>query len=284
MNDDSAWAPVIYDLRHPPDVARFGLLWRESQMIRAKCIPGREGQRIEAIGLHIQWGHTAGSLQHWLGVAASATVMVQQDGSILRVIPEEHGPWTQGDVQQPDARAHALLQRFGPDPNVYSLTIEAEDARTERINAVQERTIRWQIREWQRAYPHLAGDDWEERIVGHYEINSAEKATCGRYRDAIVASLRGDLVTATSVPHAESEFPALPTWLPEAALRAAFPLADPAGAVTRRVIELAASSGVLPWFVTKVDLAPGANLWRFDRFTLLNDGHRVWREGEPAEP
>jgi hypothetical protein len=282
MNDASAWAPTIYDLRHPPDAARFGLIWRESAMIRAKCNPARGGQRIEAIGLHIQWGHTAGSLRHWLGVAASATVMVQQDGSILRVIPEEHGPWTQGDVQQPDARAGALLQRFGPDPNVYSLTIEAEDARSERINPAQERAICWQIRQWQRAYPQLAGADWEERIVGHYEINSVEKATCGRYRDAIVASLRANPEMASSAPRAASEFPGLPSWLPDAALRAAFPLADPAGAITRRVIELAASSGVIPWFIAKVDLAPGANLWRFDRFTLLNDGHRVWREGEDA--
>ena len=156
MNDASVWSPVSYDLRNPTDAARFGLIWREAEVIRAKCIPAREGQRIEAIGLHIQWGHTAGSLRHWLGVAASATVMVQQDGSILRVIPEEHGPWTQGDVRQPDARASALLQRFGPDPNVYSLTIEAEDARTERINPAQERAICWQIRQWQRTYPQLA--------------------------------------------------------------------------------------------------------------------------------
>lgn len=284
MSDTNAWMPVIHDLRQPTDAARFGLLWRESAMIRAKCIPAREGQRVEAIGLHIQWGHTAGSLQHWLTVAASATVMVQQDGSILRVIPEEHGPWTQGDVQQPDPRASALLQRFGPDPNVYSLTIEAEDARTERINPAQERAIYWQIRQWQRAYPRLAEADWEERIVGHYEINSVEKATCGRYRDAIVASLREDPEMTASVPRIEREFPGLPEWLPDAALRAAFPLADPAGTVTRRVIEIAASSGLLPWFVAKVDLAPGANLWRFDRFTLLNEGHTVWREGEAAEP
>lgn len=280
MSEGSDWAPVIYDLRHPVDAARFGLIWRESAMIRAKCIARRDGQRIEAIGLHVQWGHTGGSLQHWLGVAASATVMVQQDGSILRVIPEEHGPWTQGDVREPDTRANALLQRFGPDPNAYSLTIEAEDDRTERINAAQERAICWQVRQWQRAYPQLAEADWEERIVGHYEINSVEKATCGRYRDNIVAHLRGEPATATSAPRAESEFAGLPAWLPAAALRAAFPLADPAGVVTRKVIEIAASSGVLPWFVAKVDLAPGANLWRFDRFTLLNDGPRAWQEGE----
>jgi hypothetical protein len=276
MNDASAWSPVIYDLRHPTDAARFGLIWREAQVLGEKRIAHREGHRIEAIGLHIQWGHTTGSLRHWLGVAASATVMAQQDGSILRVIPEEHGPWTQGDVLQPDARASALLQRFGPDPNAYSLTIEAEDARTERINLAQARAICWQIRQWQRAYPQLAEGDWEERIVGHYEINSVEKATCGRYRDDIVASLRAE----STAPRAESEFAGLPSWLPAAALRAAFPLADPAGVVTRQVVEIAASSGLLPWFIAKVDLAPGANLWRFDRFTLLNDGHRVWREGD----
>jgi hypothetical protein len=41
-----------------------------------------------------------------------------------------------------------------------------------------------------------------------------------------------------------------------------------------------AREGRLPWFVEKRDLGGGRNLWRFDRVTLLNDGPRVWQEGE----
>jgi hypothetical protein len=190
------WTPTIYDLRVNADAGRFGLSPAQRDAILAKRIPGRNGKAIQAIGLHVQWGWTKGSLDHWLTVSASSTVMVQQDGSVLRVIPEEHGPWTQGEVRNPDARARKLFDRFGWDSNVYSLTIEAEDGQTERINAAQEKSIAWLIRDWQARYPQLAGADWEDRILGHYEIDAVNRARCGRYRDAMVASLRGGTVPA----------------------------------------------------------------------------------------
>ncbi|MGH8573188.1 MAG: hypothetical protein ACREX8_11535, partial [Gammaproteobacteria bacterium] len=43
-----------------------------------------DGRQPQAIGLHVQWGVTTGSLQHLLGVSASATVIVQRDGSLLK--------------------------------------------------------------------------------------------------------------------------------------------------------------------------------------------------------
>jgi hypothetical protein len=266
-------SPTIYDLRNNTHAARFGLIPAERDRIIGKKIPGRAGMRPEAIGLHVQWGNTPGSLRHWLGVDASATVMVQRDGSILNVIPESDGPWTQGDVKTPGPRARRLMERFGPDPNVYSLTIEAEDERTEQITDVQARTILWQIRQWQRQWPHLTDP---ERILGHYEINSVDRARCGRYRDAIVR----ELLAGWPPPDPEPEFPGLPPWLPAAALRAAFPLADPGGVVTRRLIAWIADAGRLPYYLEKRDLGAGRNLWRFDRVTVLNDGPRVWVEGE----
>lgn len=270
-------SPTIYDLRNDAHAARFGLTPAERDRIVAKKIAGRDGRRPEAIGLHVQWGHTSGSLRHWLGVEASATVMVQRDGSILRVIPEGDGPWTQGDVKNPGPRARALLDRFGADPNVYSLTIEAEDERTEQINETQTRTILWQIREWQRSWPALTDP---ERILGHYEINSVDRARCGRYRDAIVRALLAG--GPGPAPVAEPEFPGLPAWLPVEGLRAAFPLADPRGAVTRALIAWIAEQGRVPFFMEKRDLGGGRNLWRFDRVTLFSDGPRVWVEGETA--
>jgi hypothetical protein len=267
--------PTIYDLRHDAHAARFGLTPAERDRLLAKKIPGRDGRQPEAIGLHVQWGNTPGSLRHWLGVDASATVMVQRDGSILKVIPETDGPWTQGDVKHPGPRARRLLDRFGPDPNIYSLTIEAEDERTEQINETQARTILWQIRQWQQTWPRLADP---ERILGHFEINSVDRARCGRYRDAIVR----ELLAGEPLPAPEPEFPGLPPWLPADALRAAFPLADPQGVATRALIAWIGENERLPWFVEKRDLGAGRNLWRFDCLTLFNDGPRVWMEGEAA--
>jgi hypothetical protein len=108
------------------------------------------------------------------------------------------------------------------------------------------------------------------------EINSVDRARCGRYRDAIVRDLlAGGLSSAP-----EPEFAGLPPWLPAAGLRVVFPLADPRGVVTRALIAWIAREGRLPYFLEKQDLGAGRNLWRFDRLTLFNDGPRVWREGE----
>jgi len=277
----SDWAPVIYDLANDAHARRFGLEpWQADQII-AKRIENRNGrgvQAIEAIGLHVQDGYTGGSLEHWLTVSASSTIMVQQDGSILRVVPPQHGPWTQGDVNTPSARARKLLDRFGWDPNVYSLTIEAEDARTLGINAAQERTIAWQIRQWQKDYPKLAGADWADRTLGHYDINSVVKRNCGKYRDAMVASLAAGGPAIPDVP----TYQGLPAWLTPAALEAAFELADPKGVVTKAVIAWAAETGRTPWFVGKTDLGNNRNIWRFADVTLFNDGSKVWREGQAA--
>ncbi len=93
------------------------------------------------------------------------------------------------------------------------------------------KTILWQIRDWQRQWPYLTDP---ERILGHYEINSVDRARCGRYRDAIVRELLAGGPLPDQEP--ELEFPAVPPWLPGDGLRAAFPLADPGGMVTRALI------------------------------------------------
>lgn len=92
-----------------------------------------------AIFLHIQGtcggaGTTAGSLQHWArrggvgGVQASSSVMVQEDGSLLRVIEDCNAPWTNGDFSSGTERGWQLRNRMGGgiNSNDYSLTIEAE--------------------------------------------------------------------------------------------------------------------------------------------------------------
>lgn len=276
----TAWTPKIYDLRNDTHAAQFGLApWQRDQILQKK-IDGRGGGRPEVIGLHVQWGNTPGSLGYWLGVAASATIALQSDGSILKIIPEADGPWTQGDVRGPDAQVRKLIQRYGPDPNVYSLTIEAEDHRTEDINDVQAQSIVWQIRQWWATYPWLADADWRDRIVGHYQINSGPppegRERCGRYRDRIIKML----AAAVPAPQPLPGFVGLPPWLPADFFRAAFPLADPAGAVTKRLIAWIATTGRVPYFIEKIDVGAGRNIWRFDILTMLSDGAAVWIEGE----
>jgi hypothetical protein len=59
-----------------------------------------------------------------------------------------------------------------------------------------------------------------------------------------------------------------------------FPLADPNGSVTKKVIQTMNDEALSPWFEEMVDVAPGKRLWRFKDFTLLSEGNAVWGEGE----
>lgn len=277
---DVPWSPVVYDLRNDAHAILFDLKPWERDQLLTKRIENRNGKRPELIGLHVQWGNSRGSLRYWLGVAASSTVMVQTDGSILKIIPEQHGPWTEGDVKNPDTEAKWFMQQLGTDdPNPYVLSIEAEDNRTTKINPAQERTIVWLIRQWWAKYPWLADGTWQNRIHGHYQVNSVDRATCGLYAPHIESLLAGN----TPAPQPTPGFTDLPAWLPPDFFRAAFPLADPKGAVTKRLISWIARSGKVPWFQGKIDVGNGRNLWRFDTLTLLSDGETVWLEGEAKE-
>lgn len=127
-----------------------------------------------------------------------------------------------------------------------------------------------------RENPSLSGD----RIRQH---NAWSGKNCperirreGRW-DWLVSEVRRELAGAPA-----PGFVGLPAWLPADYFRVAFPSADPNGVVTKAVIEVVQATDRVPWFVGKSDVAPGKNLWRFDGFTLLNDGNKVWREGEAA--
>lgn len=269
------WQPVIYNLRNDADAARFGLSRWQADTIINKCYPGRNGLRPEVIVCHVQDGWTKGSLTHWLNVQASSTVMVQQDGSILKIIAEADGPWTNGDVNRPAQHAQRAMDRFGRDLNPVALTIEAEDGGTRTINAAQRKTILWLCRDWMTRYSWITVPD---DLLGHYQINSVDKSGCGLYRDDIAHALADGETPTTPAP----EFPNLPVWLPADYLRVAFPLADPKGVVTRKVIQVATELEKVPLFIEKVDVGNNRNIWRFEDFTLLNDGSKVWQEGKAA--
>src|SRR3954469_11869457 len=60
------WSPMIYDIRKDADAAQFGLTPQERDYLLTRCIDGRSGGEVQAIGLHIQDGVTTGSLDWWV--------------------------------------------------------------------------------------------------------------------------------------------------------------------------------------------------------------------------
>ncbi len=199
--------PTIYDLRTDADAARFGLSPGERDELLGQCFPGRNGATPKVICLHTQEGVTRGSLDWWVNgvvngnpVQASSTVTVQRDGSILRIIPEADGPWTNGDVNSP-TRQSAYLRSFGGNPNIWSLTIEAEGRPGDAMPAAQLDAILWQIRDWSGRYSIPLNRD---RVIPHASINSVTRAGCpGGYYDRVMAALESGAAPPPSPVYAQ---------------------------------------------------------------------------------
>lgn len=187
-------APKLYTLANDQHAARFSLNESERDFMLTRRITNRAGYSVLAIVCHIQDGSTIGSLEHFVHghysngkqVTASCTYTVQKDGSILLVIPEQHGPWTNGDVQKPSSRGAALARRAGGDPNRVVVTIEAEGRPFDAMSEVQLQSIEWLIRDV--ADRHKL--DPLADLYEHADFNSVTRANCaGPYYDTIRARL-----------------------------------------------------------------------------------------------
>lgn len=222
--------PVLYSL--DKDFARFGLTAAQARKIAGHKFDGRQGQSIEAVVLHIMEGTVAGSLSWWASgnADASSSVMVGKDGSLLRVIEDRHGPWTNGDVNQPTAKGKGLLDAIGwRNPNLASVTIEAEGYSGDAPTEAMVETICWMVTEWMSRH-FLDLDD----IYKHADINSVTRAGCpGAYYDVVMKRLREAGKPPEPPGPAVPAWPGKPAWLDERLIPLLFPEADPAGKRTR---------------------------------------------------
>lgn len=177
--------PTIYNLA--TDYARFGLIESEAQRIIGNRFEWREGKTPQFIVCHIQAGTTKSSLDWWAngpGVQASATVMIQHDGSILKIIPEQHGPWTNGDDANPTPNGQRLVSLPG-NSNLYTLSIEAEGMSGIDTTTVQLDAIEWQVRKWMGDYDLPLAN-----VIQHADVNSVTRPNCaGAYYPIIMKRL-----------------------------------------------------------------------------------------------
>jgi hypothetical protein len=196
-----AQPPIFY---LSTDYAKFGLTLDQARRILDNRFVNRYDPNsgvtgdAEFIVLHIQDGTTFGSLDWWAdgpGVQASCTAMVQKDGSILMIIPVEHGPWTNGDVNQPKPESADLIAKPG-NKNIWCLTIEAEGRPFVEMPQVQLNSIAWLCMQWQGMFPIITND----RIERHGTISSVTRANCGLYRDKIIEIINAQQSSPTYTP------------------------------------------------------------------------------------
>ena len=132
----------------------------------------RRGIGPKIIVIHVQEGNNWGSWQHFHSVLASSTVLISKLGDIWNLVHKTLAPWTNGDVQQPSYFMQTIMNRWGWDPNTFTLSVEREGYSRERTDA-QDKSIVWQVWQWMQEF-----DIEAIYIVGHYEVNSVTRPNC----------------------------------------------------------------------------------------------------------
>jgi len=134
----------------------------------------RAGYKPKVIVIHIQQGSNLGSWIHFHNVTASCTVMVAKNGDIWRVVPEEHAPWTNGDVCSPTPKGVEIMNQYGWDPNYYTLSIETEGFTDEWPKPqAQLESVLWQVKDWMKRYGIP-----KSHIVRHADFNQCDRSRC----------------------------------------------------------------------------------------------------------
>lgn len=185
-----AYQPVILDkYLHISQTDQWGN-WYEGVDRR---IDGRYGMSPKIIVVHIQEGSNNGSWQHFHSVRASSTVLIGKNGEIWRLVPEEDGPWTNGDVNNPTALGWEIINKWGADPNVYSLTIECEGFTGQSVPESQMQAIVWQVQQWQQRY-----EISDYYVIRHADINQVDRPYCPG--QALFAEVKRRITTDAPAP------------------------------------------------------------------------------------
>lgn len=155
---------------------------------------GRQGNPIQAIVMHITDGETAaGAFSHWLrpDVDASAHYVVDKDGVIFQAVLEEDAAWANGVVNKPDM-SNDLVRYWvnsGVNPNLRTISIELVGKPGRPIPAAEWAAAKWLVRDIHRRRPQITMT--RACVIGHYQIDSVNRARCPSLTDAQWADLLG---------------------------------------------------------------------------------------------
>lgn len=141
--------------------------------------PGRAGERVAAICLHVAEGNRAGVYQ-WFNTPASdasAHYLVNKDGSVWQFVATDDTAWANGVARAPDLSIGwlaACLER-GQNPNRLTVAVETERFWREPLTEPQYGALAALLRELLARYDLPAG---RETIVPHAAIDSVTRARC----------------------------------------------------------------------------------------------------------
>ncbi|MBI4788182.1 MAG: N-acetylmuramoyl-L-alanine amidase [Chloroflexi bacterium] len=169
-----------------PAPAETGWCPFADKRVSPNFFPGRDGQRVKAVVLHIAQGTYEGAIS-WLTnptSQASAHFIVAKDGRIAQMVSLDDSAWGNGlryengvwlTPSDPAAPANPTWSGLVPgiNPNLYTISIEHEGLFTEpwtpAMYAASVRVLHWIRDQIGIAYV------WHQTLIGHYEIDSVRR-------------------------------------------------------------------------------------------------------------
>jgi N-acetyl-anhydromuramyl-L-alanine amidase AmpD len=141
--------------------------------------PGRGGERVRAVCLHVSEG-SRDSMLHWFSDPASdasAHYLVNKDGSVWQFVREEDTAWANGEVRNPDRGIPWLddCLRRGQNPNRLTVSVETERRWQEPLAAPQHRALVDLLRGILARHA-LPAD--RQHLVPHSAIDGVNRAHC----------------------------------------------------------------------------------------------------------
>jgi len=133
---------------------------------------GRRGRKPVAIVNHITDGLMPGCLAWMQNFTAgvSANYLITKSGEILQLVKDEDIAWANGIVNKPSWPLYD-----GTNPNRYTISIEHEGFAGEKLTEEQYQATLWLHRHLTEK--HAIPVD-ENHIIGHYRIDSVNRANC----------------------------------------------------------------------------------------------------------
>jgi len=138
-----------------------------------KGSPGRSGQKIIGVGVHITGAEYQSNYSWIMNPAANASynAMVKRDGAIVSFVAEENAAYSHGKVQ----KSTWPLLKSGVNPNLYTLSISRVGSNQNLWDPPQMDSTVKMIMHWAQKY------NFEPRwpyVFGHKHIDSVGRWFC----------------------------------------------------------------------------------------------------------
>lgn len=104
---------------------------------------------------------------------ASATYIIDKDGTRYQCVKEGLKHWANGIIQKPTS---LMVKDMGVNPNLYTLSVEFLHNGKGEITEDQLQSAIELTKYWIDKYPKIKPDRYH--LIGHYEIDSVDKPFC----------------------------------------------------------------------------------------------------------